>query len=359
MAQPIASGEWFECLVPPTSASADLERDVRRKVGAVPGWLARFAYVPWIARACASFIERPMAYASPALCDLVGLVVSQENSCRYCYGVQRAVLRIYGYRDEYIDRLLRDAQAAELSPGERAALGFARRLSRANPRPGRAEFDAVVAAGLARPAAVEVAAVVATANFTNRLGTLLALPPEPLESVVEQPLFRLMRPLMAWRMRSRPKPPAPPPDPSTGPCAPIVAALGDSPMAGVLRRIIDEAWASPILPRRTKALVLAVIARALDCVHAETEARTFLAEDGFAAADVDGVLATLSSPRLDAREARLVPFARETVRYQAATIQPRVREALRDFSPAETVEAIGIVALANAVCRLSVVLDAC
>jgi alkylhydroperoxidase family enzyme len=104
--------------------------------------------------------------------------------------------------------------------------------------------------------------------------------------------------------------------------------------------------------------VMVVVARALDCRYGESEARAVLARQGFAAADVDEVLATLSSPRLDAREARLVPFARETVRYQPAVIQSRVREVCRDLGPAETAEAIGIIALANAVCRLSVVLDA-
>ena len=59
------------------------------------------------------------------------------------------------------------------------------------------------------------------------------------------------------------------------------------------------------------------------------------------------------------REARLVPFARETVRYQPAAIQRRMRELARGLSPEEVLEAVGIAALANAVCRMSVVIDAC
>ncbi len=75
--------------------------------------------------------------------------------------------------------------------------------------------------------------------------------------------------------------------------------------------------------------------------------------------DVDEILGTLGSARLDAREARLVPFARETVRYQSAAIQQRFRDVSRDFSPREILEIAGTVALGNAICRLSVVLDAC
>jgi hypothetical protein len=70
------------------------------------------------------------------------------------------------------------------------------------------------------------------------------------------------------------------------------------------------------------------------------------------------VLQTLSSRRLDAREARVVPFARETVRYQTSVIQTRMREVSGDLSPAEMTELIGTISLANAVCRLSVLLDA-
>jgi len=355
----LQTADWPECLVPPAPVPPALAAEVRRLMGATPGWLPSFAPVPWIATTCAGFVSGPLAYAPPQLCDFVGLVVSQDNSCRYCYGVQRALLRIRGYSDEHIDRLVRDFHVADFSPTERAALDFGRRLSRANPRPGRADFEEAVAAGLLPEAVREIAVVVAATNFTNRLGTLLALPQEALEGVVERPLFRVVRPFLAWWIRPKLKPPEPVPQPNDGPCAPLVAALAGSPSARVLRRTIDDAWASAILPRRTKMLVLAVVARALDCRYGEAEARSVLAGEGLGAADVDEVLATLGSPRLDAREARLVRFARETVRYQPSVIQPRTREVCRDFTPAETLETIGVIALANAVCRLSVILDAC
>jgi hypothetical protein len=100
------------------------------------------------------------------------------------------------------------------------------------------------------------------------------------------------------------------------------------------------------------------VARALDCPYGEREARALLGREGFEASDVDEVLQTLSSRRLDAREARVVPFARETVRYQTSVIQTRMREVSGDLSPAEMTELIGTISLANAVCRLSVLLDA-
>jgi len=355
----VTAGEWGECIVPSAPVSPALQGEVRRAVGAVPGWLPRLAPSPWLVRALCEIIGRPMAHAPLEVCDLVGLVVSQENSCRYCYGIQRAVLKIFGERDERIDVLVRDPQAGELTPAARAALDLARRLTRANPRPGAADFEALIRAGFSRPAAAELVFAAAANAFTNRIGTLLALPPEPLESLVRSPVFRLVRPLIAWRMRSRPRAPEPAPRPDDGPCAAVVAALDGSPAAGVLRRMIDGAWASDVLPRRTKSLVLAVIARALGCPHGEREARRLVAAEGLGPTDLDEILANLGSPRLDAREARLVLFARETVRYQPAAIQRRTRELAQEFTPEEILETVGVVALANAVCRMSVVLEAC
>jgi alkylhydroperoxidase family enzyme len=353
------AGEWGECLVPAVPVDPALGAQVRRRVGASPDWLRRIGPLPWLVDALCAIIGKPVAYAPPDLCNLIGLVVSQDNSCRYCYGVQRTIMRILGYSDERLDRMLRDLHLADLSPAEHTALDFARRVSRANPLPGRAECEAVAQAGFAPLAVAEIAAMAASAGFSNRVATLLALPPESLEAEAGKPLFRLLRPLMAWQMRPRAHRPEPPPAPNDGPCARLIAALGTSPMAHALRSIVDAAWASPVLPRRTKTLVLAVVARAMGCSYVETEARRLLADEGLGAADVDDILATLSSPRLDARESRLVPFARETVRYQPATIQQRMRAVANGFSSEETLEVVGITSLANTVCRLSVVIEAC
>jgi len=350
--------EWSECLLPEGPVPPEMASKVRRVVGAVPGWLPRLAPSPWIVRAFSDVIRKPAAYLSPRMLDLGAVVVSQDNSCRYCYGAQRAVMKVLGYRDDYVDQLLRDFHVVDLPAGERAGLDYVRRLSRADPRPRRAESEAVARAGLDRRAVTELASLTAFTTFTNRVSTLLALPPEPIEALVRGPFFRFIRPLIARRMRSRGGRPEPPPQPNDGPLAAVVTALGDSPAASVTRRMIDGAWSTPALPQRTRALLLAVVARALNCPYGESEARRLLAGEGLGATDVDEILTHLGSPRLDPREARLVPFARETVRYQPAAIQRRVREACEGMSREETLETIGTVALANALCRLSVILDA-
>src|SRR5207248_3119422 len=162
-------------------------------------------------------------YADPTLCDLISFVVSQDNSCRYCFGAVRSVLRILGHREDFIARLERDFHTLDLSAGDRAALDLARRVSRANPVPGRAALA-------------------------------------------------------------------------------LVAALGDSPSAETIRRMVDDAFASDVLPRRTKALLFAVVARALGSAYVEAEVRALLAAGGDSATELDRILEHLAAPSLDTRE---------------------------------------------------------
>jgi alkylhydroperoxidase family enzyme len=355
-----ADMEWGECWLEPVSPPSTLTAEVKKSMGGiVPIWTARLAPVPWAVRAFARMNEAEFAFMPPELWGLIGFVVSRDNSCRYCYGATRTVLRIVGYHDASIDRLERELDLAEIAPATKAALRFARAVSQANPRPTAGDLEALARAGFSRPAVAEIAYAAAMSCFANRLATLFALPPDPVERMLDNPLMRLVRPLVAWKLRKKPHPPVAPPTPNDPPCDEVVAALDGSPAAHVLRRSIDEAFASPVLPPRTKLLMLAVIGRTLGCVRAEREARAALAAAGLGATDVDAVLANLGSPRLDAREALLVPFARETVRYRSAAIQERTRELAQRLSVEEVIEAGAVASLANAVARLSVILETC
>lgn len=350
--------DWAECWLEPSVVPRDLARDVRQMTGGlVPSWATHLAPVPWVVRATGRFVEKRVAYMPLELWDLIGLVVSQDNSCRFCYGATRAILKVLGYDDDRIDRLERDIHLADLTAAEQAALDFARKVSHANPRPTTADRTALTAAGLSSGAIAEIAYAAASSGFPNRIATFFALRPEPFERWVRRPVFRLVRPFVARSLRGRHVPPRT--APAGGACGDVVAALGDAPAASTLRVIIDEALASPVLPRRTKLLMFAVIGRALGCDRSEREATGSLAAEGLEPADVAEILANLGSPRLDRRDAMLVPFARETVRYQNIPVQRRVRELTRTLPLEEVIEAVGVTALANVVARLSVLLETC
>jgi len=359
MADVTETMEWGSCWLDAGPLPDAIAADVRQATGGVvPGWARRLARVPWVVRSFARFVDRRVAFMPPGLWDLISLVVSQDNSCRYCYGAMRTMLKIQGYSDAAIDGLERDVHLAEISPAEQAALRFARKVSQANPRPVAADRDTLERVGFSPPAIAEIAYTAAFQGYPNRLATLFAMPTEAFARFGDSVLLRLVRPFIAGRFRAKPQPAIVPP-PNDGPCAEVVAALGASPTARAVRTSIDEALASPVLPRRTKLLILGVIGRALGCVRAEAEARGALAAEGFGAADIEGVLANLDSPKLDARERLLVPFARETVRYRTGAIQERTRALGETLSGEEVIEAVGITALANSVGRLSILLETC
>ena len=354
----VSTMPWSECLVPPGAPTPELVAVVRRAHhGVVPGWTARFAPLPWLVRAMSDMTSDPFASLPLRDASLITLVVSRDNSCRFCYGTQRALMRILGFDLDAIDRLERD-ELVDPDPSAQLALDFARRVSRGSPRPGVAQLAALERSGRSRETVAELVFAAASAVFTNRVSTLVALPPEPIEGSGYQLAGRLLRPLITRMFKPRPKAPEAPPAPNEGLGAAVVAALGTSPAAGVLRRTIDAALASPVLPRRTKLLMLAVIARALECARCEQDAASELHATGMAAGDIDQALDHLSSPALDAREVQLVPFARETVRCNPPEIQARIRTLASGLGLGidEVLEVVGVTAAGNALCRASIIL---
>jgi AhpD family alkylhydroperoxidase len=360
IADTAADMEWGECWLDSEPPPPALAAEVKKAMGGLlPEWASRLARVPWVVRAFAHTASGKFAYMPPDLYTLISLVVSQDNSCRYCYGVTRALLKIVGHRDEQIDRLQRSLELAEISPAEKAALLFVRKVTLANPRPSASDLEALARAGFSGPAIAEIAYSAAVSGYHNRIATLFALPSQSFVRWVDHPIARLIRPLIAGKFRDRPHPPMDAPAPNDPPCSEVVAALGGSPGAHTVRRAVDEAFASTILPARTKLLVFAVVGRALGCPHTEAEARRGLAAAGLTETDVDEILANLGSPKLDAREQMLVPFARETVRYRNGTIQGRTRALAEQLPIEDVIEAVGIASLANAIGRMSVIVETC
>lgn len=352
----MADVEWEECLVEP-HPNAELEGCLRKSYGFVPPSAHFFGECPWIARSLIGFqlSRQKLVHNDFELTEKIGLVVGQENSCRFCYGVHRVLLRMIGMPEDRIRRLEEDLLTLDFDPRERSALEFARRLSRSNPLVSTTEIEALRAAGFEDPAIREIALIVFLNVIWNRFATFPALPTQRLEQLPERLPVRLLRPLLGRALRARfrrGQTERLPPGRNRGPFAYLVAAVDGLPLALSLRELIDDAWDSSILPKRTKALVFAVVARGLGCDLSEREAVRLLAEEGFEADAVGPVLAHLASPQLDPVETVAVPFARETIWYRPAAIQRRARAVHRQLSAAQFLELSGIAGLANGLCRL-------
>jgi AhpD family alkylhydroperoxidase len=348
--------EWEECVLEPIR-KPEVERFLRKNLGASPPGLQGFWECPWILQFFigVNFRKAMLAHTSFELADLIGLVVSQDNSCRYCFAEQRILLRATGMREAKIRRVEQDLATAELNERELLALEFARHLSRSNPLPTSGDRKALVDAGFSEDAVTELGVVAAVHVAANRIVTLPALPPQAMERYPDRWRMKLLGPLVRRLMESRSRKGRPESLAAglrSGPFSTLILGLDGLPLARALREIVDEAWISPILPARTKALVVAVVARGIGAAASEREARHLLAEEGMESAEIDEVLAHLASPKLDRLEALGVPFARETIRYRPAQVQRRAREVREQLSGPQFLELVGIAALANLLCRL-------
>jgi AhpD family alkylhydroperoxidase len=318
-----------------------------------------FVHCPWVARAAVHYdwLKGRLLHIPVDLAEQIAVVVSQDNSCRYCFAAHRLMLRFTGVPEPRIRRLEQDLLTADLRPPERAALEFARQVSRAGPVVGPEQVEALLEVGWDAAAVREIALVAGFMLTANRYATLAALPPQRIEELPERWYVRAVVPLAGRFVRRRWRRGAPDffePGQRTGPFAAAVNAFDGLPLARALRTVLDEAWASALLPRRAKALIFAVVARGLAAPTVEREAVRLAAAEGLAKDALEPALAHLSAPALDPVEALLVPFARETLWYQPAPLQRRGRSLSQQLGPGPFLEAVGVASFANMVCRLEV-----
>ena len=119
--------EWEECLLEPR-AWPELEQRYIRETGRPSGTIRFLEGCSWLGDAVIrlSVELNTRVFLEPDLADEVGLVVSQDNSCRYCFGAQRAFLRILGMKEARIARLEQDLLTGDFTPRSRVALAMVR-----------------------------------------------------------------------------------------------------------------------------------------------------------------------------------------------------------------------------------------
>lgn len=353
--------EWESCLVEPIPDPA-LESYVRQRWGIPNPTFAYFTPVPWLARALIDLHPEYglLMHLDQTAADLIALVVSQENSCRFCYAATRGLLWALGMSWARIQRMEQDLARADLPPRTMAAVAFGRSQSRSGAAGARAARDALRRSGLGLDEMKEIAFTAAVTDFSNRATTIPAIPAYPIESMPDRLYVRLLRPLLGLiikrhRYRGRPTAADAAPPYAYGR---LVESYAGSPIGAILARTLAEMWASPHLTRRCKLLMIAVVARGLGCEACAPEVSEALRREGLTESTLAQVLTHLDAPELDPIERLLVPFARETIWYEPAPLQRHTRMLRDRLSGPQLLEAIGVAALANGLCRMgATVLD--
>lgn len=352
---------WSEPVLPEAHDAA-WEAELKRRGVPVLELDRRVAPNLWLREAAHEGMSYMPALLPERLHRMGSMVTAQENSCRYCYGANRALMRLLGYSEAFIQRVEREVQLAELDGKERAYIAFCRSLARSRPRPSAAERAALLALGYTPAQIGEIAFSISFGCFYNRVSTLLACPPErKFERMANGPfrwVLALTMPLMKKLAPGRPETPAPEPaELRAGPFGPVLSPLAGLRAAKVMKAALDGCFEPGLLSLRAKALIFAVVARALGCPHCEASATRLLIDDGLSAAQVESAMATLRCAELSAAEASLLSWARDTVSYEPSSIQQKTRELGAQLGPAALLEAIGVASLANGTVRLATLLD--
>ncbi|MGE0434278.1 MAG: carboxymuconolactone decarboxylase family protein [Planctomycetota bacterium] len=360
---------WAPTSTVPTSPAVppldDTQRKARRRAnGYLPEFADAVATVPWVQHLLETLPALMPVHIEHRVADMVAMIVSQDSSCRYCYGTTRTLLQLSGMDTRRIRRLEENLHTADLPAQQKAALEYVRKVSRANPRPGNDDAKRLEEHGWDPKAIAELAMLASGTVLLNRITIMLAAQPHPYEkfaigwrSWIMGPLLRLL--IFNRRKRAAPVFFASEADADDGNFRMVLDSVDGLPGGKVLFDSLKRCMESDVLPRRTKALVLAVIARTLQCEACVNEAAKMLEREGFAREETDQVLDRLASPKLTPVEATMVPLARNTVRAQPSDIQPRMVQLRELVAPAQFIEFIGVAALGNALSRMTCLLDRC
>jgi alkylhydroperoxidase family enzyme len=361
MAYSLDQIDW--CDVPLLQAVPDpaWERDVTRRFGFASNLAQYLTPVRWLMDAEQFGEARVTPSISVPLRAFISMVVAMDSSCRHCYGAFRSMLKILGYPEGLMRELEQSFAANQLTNKEQAALDFARKVSRSAPRPSVSDLRELTAVGYSQLEIAEIAYLASINAGGNRLATLLAVPPSPLEQIDANWFDKLKRPFTRKEFRSALSSilNVSYPVEFVGPGAGIVRALKGSPASAVLATVLNGAWNSPITSRRVKALIFAVVARGLGCQACESEAAEALRDEGWTDPEIEHVLTYLTSPKLDAFELKVLGFARETVRYQTRRLQELAQTFAAGLKREVVLEVIGLVCYANGLARMSILLHRC
>lgn len=361
MASLLEQIDWCEVPLLPALPDPAWEREIVRRFGFASNVLKFLTPVRWLMEAEQLVETRVTPSISVPLRAFISMAVAMDSSCRHCYGAFRSMLKILGYPEGVIRKLEESLAGDELTNKEQAALEFARKISRSAPRPGESDLRELKAVGFSQLEIAEIAYLAAINAAGNRLATLLALPPDPLEEIDANWFERLKRPFTRKEFRAALSYVVNMPFPagSIGPGAGIVRALEGSPAGAALATILHGGWNSTITSKRVKALIFAVVARGLGCQACESEATEVLRAEGWTDPEIKHVLTYLTSNKLDPFERKVLSFARETVRYQTRRLQELAQGFAKGLERELVLEIIGLVSYANGVARMSILLHRC
>lgn len=353
----LAQMPWESCLLEPVR-DREVETWLKREVGIAPGWTRYLWASRWFTKAMIriQFDQRLVPALGNNLALRVLLVVSQENSCRYCYAMLRMMLRLFGLNETRMQELEQHlADSRELPPQILAAVRFARIVNRGNPLSGTAARKTLTDAGFDEDSVKQLAYLVVSMGMMNRMGTAVALAPQFLETASSHWLLSVVQPIAVRLLQHLPKPKLSSARTERAlPLLPtLVAVYAGSPIGNLLDEILADMWRSPTLSARDKLLIIATVAQGVDSATCRAEITRLANAEGLDATALFESVAHLDSAALSARERLMLEFTRESLWYEPQKLQRRAQGLHRAVGTAEFVDMMGVAILANMFIRLT------
>jgi uncharacterized peroxidase-related enzyme len=106
---------------------------------------------------------------TPGERELIAAYVSGLNACHYCHGVHATTAAEFGISRDLLERLIDDPASAPVEAKLKPLLAYVKKLTLTPARMGKADADAVYAAGWSERALHDAVSVCCLFNFMNRL----------------------------------------------------------------------------------------------------------------------------------------------------------------------------------------------
>ncbi len=154
--------------------------DVQQKAGFVPNVFFAFARRPAEFRAFFAYHDALLlreSGLSKGEKEMIIVATSGANGCLYCVVAHGAILRIYEKNSSVADQLAVNYLKADITPRQKAMLGFAMKVCNASYALGDADFAALHEHGFSDEDAWDIAAITALFGLSNRMANFSSMRP--------------------------------------------------------------------------------------------------------------------------------------------------------------------------------------
>jgi len=154
--------------------------EVQEKAGFVPNVFLGFAHRPDEFRAFFAYHDALLlreSGLSKGEKEMIIVATSGANGCLYCVVAHGAILRIYEKAPMVADQLAVNYRKADITPRQKAMLGFAMKVCNDSAAVGDADFAALREHGFSDEDAWDIAGITALFGLSNRMANVISLRP--------------------------------------------------------------------------------------------------------------------------------------------------------------------------------------